>query len=184
MERNPWWQALSGPFPVWKGPKGVKPDGGGNVRGQGRVGRMLLHRAVFNRDRDAIVRLVDEGEDVNEVEGAGCTPLHNAAFDGWAEGCELLLGLGAKVNASNNAGDTAWHFATNMGHAEVAELLVKYGANKSKGDVLVQEHVPKVKDFFSKPCWAHHPKPYADFVEFKRKEHEALEAERKRAVRV
>jgi hypothetical protein len=45
----------------------------------------------------AIVRLVDEGEDPNEVEGAGCTPLHNAAFEGWAEGCELLLGLGAKV---------------------------------------------------------------------------------------
>jgi hypothetical protein len=41
-----------------------------------------------------------------------------------------------------------------------------------------------LQDFFSKPCWAHHPKPYADFMEFKRKEHEALEAERKRAVRV
>jgi ankyrin repeat protein len=40
---------------------------------------------------------VDAGEDVNEVEAAGCTPLHNAAFDGWLEGCELLLGLGAKV---------------------------------------------------------------------------------------
>jgi hypothetical protein len=33
--------------------------------------------------------------------------------------------------------------------------------------VLVQEHVPKVRDFFAKDCWAHHPKPYADYVEFK-----------------
>jgi hypothetical protein len=55
MERNPWWQSLSGPFPVWKGPKGAKPDGGGNVRGQGRVGRMLIHRAVFRRDSDGAV---------------------------------------------------------------------------------------------------------------------------------
>jgi len=40
---------------------------------------------------------VDQGDDVNEVEGAGNTPLHNAVFDGWLEGCELLMGLGAKV---------------------------------------------------------------------------------------
>lgn len=45
----------------------------------------------------AIERLVAAGEDINEVEAAGCTPLHNAAFAGWAEGCALLLKLGAKV---------------------------------------------------------------------------------------
>ncbi|KIZ01237.1 hypothetical protein MNEG_6725 [Monoraphidium neglectum] len=184
MEKNPFWQNVQGPFPTWKAPQGVKADGGGNVRGQGLVGRMLIHRAVFNRNKDEIVRLVDAGEDINEVEGAGNTPLHNAAWAGWLEGVELLLGLGAKVDASNNAGDRPWHWATNMGHAEVAELLIKNGASKQQGKVLVQEHVPKVKDFFSKPCWAHHPKPYADFVEFRKKEHAALEEERKRAVRV
>lgn len=52
MEKNPWWQNVAGPFPAWRGPKGVKADGGGSVRGQGRVGRMLLHHAVFNRDKD------------------------------------------------------------------------------------------------------------------------------------
>ena len=47
-------------------------------------------------------------------------------------------------------------------------------------------HPPPARpqDFYSKPCWAHHPKPYADFIDFKKKEREALEAERKRAVRV
>ena len=34
----------------------------------------------------------------------------------------------------------------------------------------------QVRDFFSKPCWAHHPKPYGDFIEAKKKEREALEA--------
>ena len=40
-----------------------------------------------------------------------------------------------------------------------------------------------LQDFYAKECWAHHPKPYADFVEVKVKERETLEAERKRAIR-
>lgn len=70
-----------------------------------------------------VLRLVEAGENVNEVEAAGNTPLHNAAFEGWLEGVELLIQLGAKVNASNNAGDTPWHWATNMGHNEVLAVL-------------------------------------------------------------
>eukprot|EP00879_Flechtneria_rotunda_P002113 GHRR01002295.1.p1 GENE.GHRR01002295.1~~GHRR01002295.1.p1 ORF type:complete len:185 (+),score=55.81 GHRR01002295.1:292-846(+) len=184
MERNPWWQNITGPYSEWSGPVGVKPDGGGSIRGQGRVGNMKVHRAVHNKRREEIVRLVDAGSDVNEVEAAGNTPLHSAAFEGWLEGVELLLQLGAKVNASNNAGDTPWHWATNLGQTEVAMLLEANGATRTKGDVLVPEHVPKVKDFYSKECWAHHPKPYADFVEFKKKERADLEAEQKKLVRV
>jgi ankyrin repeat protein len=71
------------------------------------------------------MKSVDNGEDVNEVEGAGNTPLHCAAYEGWLEGCELLLNLGAKLNASNNAGDRPWHWAKNMGHTEVMEFLEK-----------------------------------------------------------
>eukprot|EP00955_Chlamydomonas_euryale_P060269 357663-Chlamydomonas_euryale.AAC.21 len=44
---------------------------------------------------------------------------------------------------------------------------VQHGATRCNGTVLVQEHVPKVRDFYSKDCWAHHPKPYADFVDYK-----------------
>ena len=71
----------------------------------------------------AIVKAVDHGEDVNEVEGAGNTALHNAAYEGWLEGAELLLSLGANVDASNNAGDRPWHWARNMGHDNMMELL-------------------------------------------------------------
>jgi hypothetical protein len=71
------------------------------------------------------MKALDNGEDVNEVEGAGNTPLHCAAYEGWLEGCELLLNLGAKLNASNNAGDRPWHWAKNMGHTEVMEFLEK-----------------------------------------------------------
>lgn len=73
----------------------------------------------------AIVKAVEAGGDVNEIEGAGNTPLHCAAYEGWLEGCELLLSLGAKVNASNNAGDRPLHWARNMGHDELVQFLEK-----------------------------------------------------------
>ena len=40
------------------------------------------------------------------------------------------------------------------------------------------------QDFYSKECWAHHPPPYADFIEFKEQERAELEAERKRLAKV
>ena len=71
----------------------------------------------------AVVKAVDNGEDVNEVEAAGNTPLHHAAFEGWVTGAELLLSLGAHIDASNNAGDRPWHWARNMGHEHMIKML-------------------------------------------------------------
>ena len=39
-----------------------------------------------------------------------------------------------------------------------------------------------VQDFFAKECWAHHPKPYAEFMEWRKKEDERWEMERGRLV--
>ncbi len=41
-----------------------------------------------------------------------------------------------------------------------------------------------LQEFFSKPCWSHHPKPYADFMSFKQEEEAKVEAERKKMIRV
>lgn len=49
---DPWWEHVDGPFPKWDGPVGCKVDGGGNHRGQGRVGKMVVWRAVHNRDEE------------------------------------------------------------------------------------------------------------------------------------
>ena len=43
---------MQGPFPKWEGPVGCKEDGGGSHRGRGTVGKMLIHRAVNNRDKN------------------------------------------------------------------------------------------------------------------------------------
>ena len=64
-----------------------------------------------------------------------------------------------------------------MGQEAVKKALEAAGADTTPGPVLVQDHVPKVKDFFSKPCWAHHPKPYGDWLTAKRAEEAALDAE-------
>ena len=50
VEKNPWWRNVSGPFPDWTGPVGVKEDGGGCHRARGLVGKMAIHRAVCNHD--------------------------------------------------------------------------------------------------------------------------------------
>jgi hypothetical protein len=41
-----------------------------------------------------------------------------------------------------------------------------------------------LQDFYARECWSHHPKPYADFMEFKQQERATLEAERKKIVRM
>ena len=52
MEKNPWYKNVQGPFLQWKGPVGIKEDGGGCTRAQGKVGNMVVHRAAFNRNKD------------------------------------------------------------------------------------------------------------------------------------
>lgn len=37
-----------------------------------------------------------------------------------------------------------------------------------------------LQDFFSKDCFKGHPKPYADFMEWRRKEDEGIEADRRK----
>jgi hypothetical protein len=183
MEKSPWYKNVDGPFPEWEGPAGVKADGGGCTRGQGKVGSMEVHRAVFNQDAAAIKRLVsEESLNVNEVEAAGNTPLHCCAYAGWVEGAELLVSLGAKVNASNNAGDTPWHWAQNMRQDDMMAFLEKNGASKTTGLVLVQDNVPKVKDFFEKDCWAHHPKPHQEYIDMKAAQDAAYDEETKKLV--
>jgi hypothetical protein len=60
MERNPWWMTLDGQRLVqWSGPAGVKADGGGSIRGQGRVGSMKIHRAVHNKRLEGEMRYHD-----------------------------------------------------------------------------------------------------------------------------
>jgi len=178
VERNPWWKRVEGPFPDKYDCLGVKDDGGGSMRGRGIVGEMRIHRAVVNKNADLLRKLVEEGHDVNEVEAAGNTPLHNAAYFGWLEGAELLIELGAKVNASNNAGDSAYIWAENMGQKKMMEFLESKGAEPDYvGQVIVPEHIPKVKNFYDgNDAGKKHPKPSQEYLLWKKQEEDIREA--------
>ena len=39
-----------------------------------------------------------------------------------------------------------------------------------------------IQDFFSKECFKGHPKPYTDFMDWRRKEDEAIEKERQKLI--
>ena len=42
--------------------------------------------------------------------------------------------------------------------------------------------ITALQDFFSKDCWAHHPKPYAEYMDWRKKEDERWENDVKRLV--
>ena len=93
--------------------------------------------------------------------------------------------------------------------ADVCYVCAQNGASTEQGKVLVSDHIPKVKvcaesccmhrllifdstscnlsiivtqDFFQKECWAHHPKPYADYMDMKQKEDAEMTASRKKLI--
>ena len=67
--------------------------------------------------------LIDNGADVNALDGFGDTPLHDAVK---AEVAELLISEGADVNAFNEVQETPLHRVKN---AEVARILIENGAD-------------------------------------------------------
>jgi len=85
---------------------------------------------------------------------------------------------------TSNPGLPSCERKKNQKKNDAATPRLQNGASKDKGPVLVPEHVPKVKDFFSRACWAHHPLPYADYVAAQKADAAALEEERRKLPRV
>ena len=93
--------------------------------------------AVFFGNEEAVVRLLDDGVDVNAPNPAesGDTPLHVAAFTADVEMVEVLLARGADSNRLAGGGRPL-DYAVFVGSAEVADLLVVGGATdvRTAGD--------------------------------------------------
>src|SRR5262249_26087535 len=86
-----------------------------------------LVTAIQDADVHAVLKLIDDGADVNARDAEGNTPLILAAFYAGPECVALLLEKGADANAANQAGVTALvRAATNY---EKARLLVAAGAD-------------------------------------------------------
>ncbi len=87
-----------------------------------------LHAACASGDRDAVLRHLASGADVNTRDWNGRTPLMMTAFGADVEMLKLLVGKGADLNAQNASNWTALHYAAAAGRTENARVLVEAGA--------------------------------------------------------
>lgn len=82
------------------------------------------------------------------------------------------------MNASNNAGDSAYRWAENMKNDDAMEALKRNGADPEyEGQIIVPEHIPKIKDFYDSENGQKHPKPSEEFLAFKREEDRLMQYE-------
>ena len=89
--------------------------------------------AAQRQDWEKVQRLVERGDDVNEIARKYVWPwcrgtaLHYAAFCGKAEMCELLIERGANVSAADKKGDQPLHRAAAGNSVAVCQLLLDHG---------------------------------------------------------
>ena len=86
-----------------------------------------LATAVSFGDKAAVVRMIREGEDVNQVRN-NQVPLIIAVKNGDIEMVRLLLSKGADVNQTDNQGNTAMIYAKVRADAKMIDLLKHAGA--------------------------------------------------------
>ncbi|KAL6566556.1 hypothetical protein OROGR_002171 [Orobanche gracilis] len=83
-----------------------------------------IHRATRLGDLVLVGELVDEGCDVNALDGDGYTPLMLAAMSGDTKMCELLILSGAKCDVRNARDETAVSLARIDGGENDVECLI------------------------------------------------------------
>uniref|UniRef100_A0A8C3TRK1 Ribonuclease L n=1 Tax=Catharus ustulatus TaxID=91951 RepID=A0A8C3TRK1_CATUS len=93
-----------------------------------------LNAAVRNRDKEAVLELLEQGADVNSKAESGWTPLHTAArYD--KDLVRLLLDRGASLHARKDNGGTAFTEAGSAGNVEILELLLERGSDINEQDI-------------------------------------------------
>ena len=92
-----------------------------------------LHDAARQGDAELVIKLVQDGMDVNQPNLEGQTPLMLAAQAerNGAAVIDLLLAQGAKVNEVDTYGNTALIYAAQAGDLDAVKLLVEHGADTS-----------------------------------------------------
>ncbi|MBI3926152.1 MAG: ankyrin repeat domain-containing protein [Armatimonadetes bacterium] len=75
---------------------------------------LQLQKAIADRDRDSVGRLLDSGLDVNADLGGGLTAIFFAVLTNDRDLLELFVARGADVNARNQEGSTPLHLAVSV----------------------------------------------------------------------
>ena len=94
-----------------------------------QAGSTLLHIASSSNLQSTVHVLLEEGTDVDKVDGLGNTALHHAARWGHQELVSTLLNAKAKIDLENNDEKTPLMMAVDNGHVEIVKLLLHRGAD-------------------------------------------------------
>ena len=79
--------------------------------------------------RDAVLKRIAAGADVNAAQGDGTTPLHWAVYKIDADLVRALLDRGAKPDVINNYGSSPLAEAVKVANARLVEMLLDAGSN-------------------------------------------------------
>lgn len=85
-----------------------------------------LHIAIKERNVDAIIALVERGEDVNAKNSFGYTPLHWAVEENSYQLVEFLLMNGANMDIKNMWGESPLDRAKTKSDKKIYELLAVF----------------------------------------------------------
>ncbi|SPR10283.1 ankyrin repeat domain-containing protein [Orientia tsutsugamushi] len=88
-----------------------------------------LHDAAKRGNKEEIIRMILEGNDVNLLDNFNSTPLHKAATEGHKDVVEVLLAHGSNINSQDNCGNIPLHKAASKGHKNVVEVLLTHGSD-------------------------------------------------------
>src|ERR1700716_4030475 len=79
--------------------------------------------------RDAALKMIAAGADVNAAQGDGTTPLHWAVYKVDADLARALLERGAKPDVINNYGSSPLAEAVKIANARLVDMLLDAGGN-------------------------------------------------------
>ena len=90
-----------------------------------------IHEAIQRKDMTELKRLIEQGVDINTVDGRGRTPLYWASLMGYTDVAKYLLAKGANIQkgASWKDNEQPLHVAATHGYFELVDLLLKNGAD-------------------------------------------------------
>ncbi|NWV60464.1 RN5A ribonuclease, partial [Malurus elegans] len=94
-----------------------------------------LNTAVKNRNKEAMLELLERGADVNSKADSGWTPLQTAVQAGREDLVRLLLDRGACVRARKDNGGTAFTEAGIIGNVDILKLLLEHGSDINERDI-------------------------------------------------
>ncbi|XP_015492421.1 2-5A-dependent ribonuclease isoform X2 [Parus major] len=94
-----------------------------------------LNLALRNRDKEAVLELLEQGADVNSKADSGWTPLQTAVQIGEEDLVWLLLDRGASLHARKDNGGTAFTVAGVAGNVEILKLLLERGSDINDQDI-------------------------------------------------